>query len=481
MQGPEVRRRAVAGVAVVTLRGAAIRVIGFAGTIVLARLLTPHDFGLIAFGSTLVVFAHSFADGGIGAAFIRGREKPLIADLQALLGLQLLVTSIFAGITAAAASPFGTGGAIVAVMAASLPVTALRMPGTIMLERDLSYGPLVIAEVAETLTYFVWAIGTIEVFGWGVWGLATGAIVRALAATVVVSVVSPVGLPRPTLSWKRVRAPLAFGVRFQGAGVISLFRDQSLNIGAAAIGSVATLGLWSLAGKLLSVPFMAFESLWRVGYPAMARLLGSGEDPRLVLSRGTALVAAVTGAILAPLVGASPALVPIVFGARWSHAASALPWASLGLMVSGPISVTAAGYLYALGDARAVLRGTVASWIALVAVAFPLLPSLGITAIGLGAMSSALAEAFVFVRAVESHSQVWIIRPLLAPTIAAVASGAAAWILTDRLGFTEVAVVVGLAAAEVLYVGLLLLLRKSLVLDTAGMLNRMVRLAFARA
>jgi O-antigen/teichoic acid export membrane protein len=226
---------------------------------------------------------------------------------------------------------------------------------------------------------------------------------------------------------------------------------------------------------------MAFESLWRVGYPAMARLLGSGEDPRSVLSRGTALVAAVTGAMLAPLVGASPALVPIVFGARWSDAAWALPWASLGLMVSGPISVTAAGYLYALGDARAVLRGTIASWIALVLVAFPLLPTLGITAIGLGAMSSSLAEAFIFARAVESHSQVWITRSLFAPTIAAVASGAAAWALTDRLAVTGVAVLVGLVVAGALYVGLLLVLRKSLVLDTTGMLTRMVRLTFARA
>jgi O-antigen/teichoic acid export membrane protein len=465
----------------VAVRGAAIRVIGFAGTIVLARLLAPHDFGLIAFGSTLLVFARYLADGGIGAALIRGRERPAVGDLQALLGLQLLVTASLSLATAAAALPFGTGGRIVAVMVASLPIAALRVPGTIMLERELSYGPLVLAEVAETVVYFAWAIGTIEAFGWGVWGLATGAVVRTLAAAVVVVLVSPVGLPRPTLSWRRVRGPLAFGVRFQGVGVISLLRDQSLNIGTAAIGSVSILGLWSLAGKLLSIPYMAFESLWRVGYPAMARLLGTGEDPREVLQRGTALVAVVTGAMLAPLVGGSPALVPVVFGARWSHAASALPWASLGLMISGPVSVTASGYLWALGDARAVLRSTIVSWIVLALVTFPLLPSLGVTAVGLGAMASALAEAAVFVRAVASHSHVSLARPLVAPTIAATASGAAAWIVTDRLPATLLAVVVGLAAAEFLYVGSLLVSRRRLVLDTTGMLHRMARLTFARA
>jgi hypothetical protein len=70
MHGPEVRRRAVAGAAVFTVRSAAIRVVGFAGTIVLARLLAPHDFGLLAFGSTLMVFAKYLLDGGLGAAWI---------------------------------------------------------------------------------------------------------------------------------------------------------------------------------------------------------------------------------------------------------------------------------------------------------------------------------------------------------------------------------------------------------------------------
>jgi O-antigen/teichoic acid export membrane protein len=481
MQGPEVRRRAVAGAAMVTVRGAAIRAIGLAGTIVLARLLVPHDFGLIAFGSTLLVFAHYLADGGIGAALIRRREKPAIPDLQAVLGLQLVVTVVFSVLVAGAALPFGTAGMIVAVMVASLPIATLRVPGTIMLERELSYGPLVLAEVAETFVYFLWAIVTIVAFGWGVWGLATGAVVRALAAAVAVAAVSPVGLPRPALSWKRVSGLLAFGIRYQGVAVMSLLREQSLNLGTVVLASVSVLGLWSLAAKLLSIPYMAFESLWRVGYPGMARLLGSGEDPRYVLQRGTALVAVVTGAMLAPLVGASPALVPVVFGARWQDAASALPWAALGLMISGPVSATAAGYLTALGDLRALLRSTAVSWILLALVTFPLLPRLGITAVGLGAMTSALAEAAVLVRAVRSHAEVSIARPLVAPAMAAIAAGAAAWVMADRMSATVTTVLVAFAAAELLYVGSLLVTRKRLVVDTTGMLNRMIRLTFARA
>jgi O-antigen/teichoic acid export membrane protein len=150
-------------------------------------------------------------------------------------------------------------------------------------------------------------------------------------------------------------------------------------------------------------------------------------------------------------------------------------------MISGPVSATAAGYLTALGDLRALLRSTAVSWILLALVTFPLLPRLGITAVGLGAMTSALAEAAVLVRAVRSHAEVSIARPLVAPAMAAIAAGAAAWVMADRMSATVTTVLVAFAAAELLYVGSLLVTRRRLVVDTTGMLNRMIRLTFARA
>src|SRR5207248_493486 len=53
---PEVRRRAVTGAVVDALRGMGVRLVGLVGTLVTARLLTPYDFGLVAFGTTLWVF-----------------------------------------------------------------------------------------------------------------------------------------------------------------------------------------------------------------------------------------------------------------------------------------------------------------------------------------------------------------------------------------------------------------------------------------
>src|SRR4051794_23373776 len=72
----EVRERAVTGTALVAMRGLAIRGLAFLGNIVLARLLVPRDFGLVAFGTSVMTIATFLTAAGIGAGLIRRPEAP---------------------------------------------------------------------------------------------------------------------------------------------------------------------------------------------------------------------------------------------------------------------------------------------------------------------------------------------------------------------------------------------------------------------
>ena len=134
----ELRRRALGGIVIVFTRGVAIALLSFAGSVVLARLLNPHAFGLIAFGMAVVLFGSLLADGGLGAGLIRRAEPPAVEELQALTGFQLGVTVGLALVTAAVAAPFGEAGRVTALMVWSLPLAMLQIPGRILLERSLS-------------------------------------------------------------------------------------------------------------------------------------------------------------------------------------------------------------------------------------------------------------------------------------------------------------------------------------------------------
>src|SRR5687768_10122515 len=118
----ELNRRVSSGVFFVGAWGAINLVVGFAGNIVLARMLVPADFGLIAIGATLMVFATTLSDGGLGSGLIRRPESPTRAELRSVLALQLSLTLAIAIVVGSVGSFFGTAGAVVAVMLCGLPI-----------------------------------------------------------------------------------------------------------------------------------------------------------------------------------------------------------------------------------------------------------------------------------------------------------------------------------------------------------------------
>jgi O-antigen/teichoic acid export membrane protein len=218
---------------------------------------------------------------------------------------------------------------------------------------------------------------------------------------------------------------LAFGVRFQAVGWAGLVRTQGVNLVVVAAGGELLLGYWSLATRLLQVPFWLFQALWRVSYPTMARLRALGDDTRRVVERLARMTALAAGAILAPLAAAAHSLVPGLFGVAWAHAADPMPWASAGLMVSGPISVATAGYLYSEHDARTPLNATIVNGVIWVALTALLIGPLGVAAAGISWMLASWAEALIFSRALRRRADLRIERVILVP----VAIGFAAAVL----------------------------------------------------
>ena len=253
-----IRERGAVGAALLTVRAAAAQVVAFLGTLVLAHLLLPSAFGVVAFGTTVVTIGNFFADGGLGAALVRKPTDPTTEELRTLLALQLAVALVIAAGIAGDGIQAGTAGAVTAIMAVSLPLLALRAPHAIALERALEYRPIASIEFTESLAYYGWAIATVWV-GWGVWGLASAAVVRALAGSVLMALASPLGILTPRLEREHAARMLAFGIGFQAVGLAALARNQGVNLVVAAAGGEQLLGFWSLANRLLQVPFWLFR------------------------------------------------------------------------------------------------------------------------------------------------------------------------------------------------------------------------------
>ena len=474
------RRRVSAGVFFVGSWGVVNLVVGFLGSVALARMLEPRDFGIIAIGATLTMFATTLSDGGIASGLIRREEEPTRAELRTALGLQLSLTGALAGAAAFTAALFGSTGLVVAFMMLALPIAALQAPARVVLTRAVRLREVASVEGIGTIVYYAWAVGGV-LAGFGIWALATGVVLKAIASAAGMIAVGRAGVIRPSLRGVReLRPVIAFGVRFQGVSLAGVLREQGLNAGVGVIGGVATLGLFSLARRLLELPVLVFEPLHRVSFPFMTHVLASREDPARLIERGIAISAAASGLVLSATAAAAPELVPGLFGEQWREAGLILPGICAGLLVAGPLSVAAVGYLYARGEPSVVLRAILLHTIALYAVAFSLLPVIGPAAIGLGSLAGAIVDAFIMARALSARTTARPLRSLLPVLTIAGVAGLAGTAVSSAAGQGLPAAVVGGAVAGGVYVAALAVFRLDTMREVARLLRQASRNSFAR-
>ena len=194
-----------------------------------------------------------------------------------------------------------------------------------MLARRLDFARITAIDAAGQIALYVWSIPAV-LLGFGVWGMATGYIARAAVGTILLPLLTNFAAVRPALADPREHRELIwFGLRFQATWLVIVGRDLILNVLTAAIGGVATLGLWSLVRRLLEVPFVLFSSLWRVLFPTMSHLLAANVAPAPLVERGVRLVSVAGALALSSFAGAAPALGPGVFGESWAEAATTIP------------------------------------------------------------------------------------------------------------------------------------------------------------
>ncbi|MBE2320231.1 oligosaccharide flippase family protein [Solirubrobacter sp. CPCC 204708] len=471
-----IRRRAKSGIFFVGSWGVMNLIVGFGGNIVLARLLEPRDFGIVAIGATLMMFTTSIADGGLGSGLIRREHDPDKPELRATLALQLTLTSTLAVLAAAIGWLVGGAGLVVAMMMLALPVAAFQTPGRVVLSRAMRFKALSTTEAVCNLLYYVWSIGLVVFFDAGVWALASAVVIRALTLAVGITAVARHGVLIPSFSAaSRLRPVIAFGLRFQGVSLAGMLREQGLNAGIAAIAGVGTLGFWTLTKRLLELPALMFEPLHRVSFPLLSRVLADKQDPARMLDRGVAVASTASGVVLVGMACSAQELVPFVFGEQWRAVGEIIPWICGSLLVAGPLSVVAVGFLYASDAPHVVLWSTVIHTAVLFAVAFPLLDVVGPAAIGVGSLAGAIVDAAIMARAISQRSSA---RPLdgLLPTVAvAVVAAAAGLAVSAWAGNGVLAGIAAGATGAMVYLVVMAIVRRAVVTDTLRLIGDAVR------
>lgn len=431
--GGQVRR----GIAWSAMNNLALRLGTLALGIVLARLLTPEEFGVYAVALTVQAVLMTLTDLGLSADIVRSRNPariaPTIATFALVAGvLMTLAMATSAHAVAALLGSPGAGDVIVVLSFTLLLGGAGVVPYAMLLRRFQQKKLFLISAIdfmfgtAVTLTFLL--------TGWGVMALAIGR-VSAQSVTLVLQFVLSGERPRFSISRRVVRPVLAFGLPIAGANLLSW---ALLNIDTVVISRIAgpvALGFYVLAFNISSWPMTALGQVVRsVALPGFSRTAATRGDSSLATATAlTWAVALPAGAFLALL---SAPLIVFVYGGRWAAAAPVL--AALG--VFGALRTVfdlCAAYLLARGASRPVLWIQVAWFVLLVPATVLGTIWWGIVGAGLAHVAVAVAivlPAYLFAAARAGADIRAVLRSGWQPIAAMAPAAVVAYLVSSQFG-----------------------------------------------
>jgi PST family polysaccharide transporter len=309
---------------------AGTRLLGVAATLVLARLLVPHDFGLVAFAALSIQFVVSFTSLGLGPAIVirPGLDRRALGTVQtSMLVLGPLSAAVVLALSPVAADLLGDQSVVGVLAVLTIPVAFSGLTNfyAALLQRELAFRSLSVSLLAQAGVAAVVSI-TLAGLGAGVWSIVLGQLVGASVYTGSLIACAPF-LVRPHFDPNLARDHVRHGLGFV---VQTGFSFLEQNMDYAVVGSVSgakALGGYSLAYRLSELPSNAMvEPVAQVTFPSFARMNYRGEDfseAFLAVLRTVAVVACPLALVLA---AAADPFVRTVLGEKW-------------LLVVGPLSV----------------------------------------------------------------------------------------------------------------------------------------------
>ncbi|HIK03956.1 MAG TPA: MOP flippase family protein [Trichormus sp. M33_DOE_039] len=315
------RQKALLGVFWSAIESWGRQAISFGVFFLLARLLGPQIFGLVALSSLFLSFLQVFVDQGFSHAIIQRKElepEHLDTAFWTNLGMATALT-IITITTANLVGDFFKEPAVIPIircLSISFIFIAFSSVQSAILQRQLAFKAL--AKRTLIGVFVGGVVGVAMAFsGFGVWSLVAQQIISSLVQVLVLWRVSD-WRPRLKFSQRHFQDLFSFGVNVLGMNIFNFLnrRSDDFLIGYF-LGSVA-LGYYTVAYRLLLVLTELLTSIIsRVSLPTFSRLQEEPERLRQALYQAIKLTSLITFPGFFGMVILSPEIVRLVFGEKW--------------------------------------------------------------------------------------------------------------------------------------------------------------------
>lgn len=322
------KRKSVRGGAAAVVGQVVGTVLQIGTTIVLARILSPADYGLQAMVVTLTAFFSLFKDAGLSTAAVQ-RETLTHEQMSTLFWINLAVGSLLTIVIAAMGpvlAAFYRDRRLTWVTVASSSVfffSSLSVSHSVLLDRAMRFTTSVKIGILSGTVGTVIAIGMAEL-GCGYWSLICQTISLPIITTAAVWIVVPwiPGRPRWT---PEIRSMLRFGGTVSLNSVVVYIAYNTEKILLGRFWGAAPLGLYTRAYQLANLPVQQLiNAIGVVAFPGLSRLQGdAGRLRRSFLKANSFLLSLAIPVVVACGLFSNEAVL-IVLGPKWIGAALVL-------------------------------------------------------------------------------------------------------------------------------------------------------------
>ena len=322
MSNRELKERATAGFAWLFSGTLAQYLVQFAAIAILARLLTPADFGVVASSMAIIGFAAIFSELGVGPALVQKADIDAVDVgtsnvLSLLAGVALAATAILLAEPLARVLRIPELRDVLVWLSPALVFSSAGVVATCMLQRDLRFRAIAIVNLLSYAIAYLGVAVPMALLGHGVWSLVFAHLVQTALTAALSWRLAPHAWHLRG-SFVAARRLLRFGAGYSLGRIANVVAMQGDNLLVGRLLGASALGYYSRAYQLMVMPAMLIGGVIdRVLFPTMAGL----RHDRALVARTFARSIAVAAMLAFPLSGMMVVLadeiILVVFGPQW--------------------------------------------------------------------------------------------------------------------------------------------------------------------
>lgn len=321
MANNDLKKKAASGMVWTALQKYSTMIISFISGIILARLLTPFDYGCIGMLSIFMVLARTFIDGGFASALIQ-KKNPSKEDYSTIFFWNLSVSVVMYAtlyLTAPAIARFydiPILSSVLRVQALVLFVNAFTLVQSNQLRKKLNFKLIAIVTVITSLISLTVTI-LMAYKGFGVWALVSSNLISATIPAVVYWLYVK-WRPVMTFSWKSFKELFSFGFYMFLTHLVNDFGSQLQGLLIGKVYNPATMGYYSKAHGTEKLASQSISSVMtQVTYPLYAQVQDDKVALANMIKRLTSTLAFVTFPLMFILLLLAKPIFVLLYSDRW--------------------------------------------------------------------------------------------------------------------------------------------------------------------